>query len=100
MRFGRIVGTTVATIKLSGLNAYKLLLVADVNAADPESAAAPGGIYVGIDLIGAGVGDVVLVTHGSAARVGGGHDTIPTDAAIIAIVDSIQFGTEATYAKR
>lgn len=99
MRLGRIVGTAVSTIKMSGLHAYKLLLVADIEAREPEGQGAPDGIYVAIDLTGAGDGDVVLVSHGSAARVGVGHDAIPTDASVIAIIDTIQLGRETTYAK-
>lgn len=100
MRLGRIVGTAVCTIKAPGLNAYKLLLVTDVDANDPEAAAAASAIYVAVDLTGAGEGDVVLVTHGSAARVGAEHAAIPTDASVVAIVDTIRSGATTTYAKR
>jgi len=100
MRLGRIVGTIVSTIKASGLNAYKLLLVANIDANKPEEVEETADTYVAVDLTGAGEGDVVLVSTGSAARIGEGHSAIPTDAAVIAIIDTIQAGSTTTYRKR
>mgnify|MGYP002528777281 CR=1 FL=1 len=42
---------------------------------------------VAIDIIGAGIGEYVLVAQGSAARIGCGEETAPIDAAIVGIVD-------------
>ena len=42
---------------------------------------------VAIDMIGAGVGEYVLVAQGSAARIGCGVETAPVDAAIVGIID-------------
>ena len=42
---------------------------------------------VGIFIIGAGIGEYVLVAQGSAARIGCGVETAPVDAAIVGIVD-------------
>ena len=38
-------------------------------------------------IIGAGIGEYVLVAQGSAARIGCGEETAPIDAAIVGIVD-------------
>ncbi len=38
-------------------------------------------------MIGAGVGEYVLVAQGSAARIGCGVETAPVDAAIVGIID-------------
>ena len=100
MRLGRIVGTVVSTIKASGLNAFKLLLVVDIDPTKPEDTRDSAEICVATDLIGAGEGDVVLVSHGSAARIGDGNAAIPTDAAVLAIVDLVQAGAATTYRKR
>jgi ethanolamine utilization protein EutN len=43
---------------------------------------------VAIDNIGAGIGEVVLVATGSAARIGCGLDSAPIDAAIVGIIDN------------
>ena len=46
-----------------------------------------GGRIVAIDNVGAGIGEVVLVTKGSAARIGCGMEKVPVDAAVVGIVD-------------
>lgn len=104
MQLARVRGNVVASIKAPGLSSHKLLLVEAVTAGDPLASAdavqpAPA-LYVAIDLTGAGVGEVVLVTLGSAARVDRDGQSAPTDAAIVAIVDSVQVDGEATFVKR
>jgi microcompartment protein CcmK/EutM len=102
MQLARVRGNVVASIKASGLAAHKLLLVEAVSAGDPLSrsdALAAASLYVAVDLAGAGVGEVVLVTLGSAARVDRDGQTAPTDAAIVAIVDSVQLEGQATFVK-
>jgi len=99
MRLGRIRGTIVSTVKSSGLASYKLLLVSDVDPAEPGGAVDSGRPYVAIDLIGAGDGEVVLVAHGSAARIQDGCQAVPTDAAVVGIVDSVQLGSKTTFNK-
>jgi ethanolamine utilization protein EutN len=47
-----------------------------------------GSAYVAVDVIGAGVGELVLVTTGGAARIAAGNH-IPTDRAVIAIADTV-----------
>ena len=44
-----------------------------------------GHRVVAADLVGAGIGDRVLVTMGSGARAG--NDDLPCDAAVVAILD-------------
>ena len=99
MRLGRIVGTAVSTIKVEALTAYKLLLVADVDPGEPQGRIGASGVYVAIDRAGAGEGDVVLVTLGSAARIGEATSGVPTDASVVGIIDSIQYGGQTTFEK-
>jgi microcompartment protein CcmK/EutM len=96
MRLARVVGNVVATIKAEGLARYKLLLVRDADPLKPERLT--GEAYAAIDLAGAGDGEFVLVAHGSAARVG--RAEVPTDAAVVAIVDTVLMGTQVTFHKR
>ena len=42
---------------------------------------------VAVDNVGAGVGEIVLVSTGSAARVGSGNENSPVDACVVGIVD-------------
>ena len=85
MLLGRVVGQVVATVRAPGFDNVSLLLVQDTTE-DTEGGAGP--MCVAVDLIGAGEGDVVLMTTGSAARVAAGVDT-PTDRAVVAITDSV-----------
>lgn len=85
MRIGRVTGTVTATAKEERLTGLKLLIV-DIIDKDEKvlsrSEVAP-------DTCGAGKGDIVLVTQGSAARMAAGLSSSPTDLAIIAVVDRI-----------
>ena len=79
------------------------LLVMAMSAAAPQEQVEgmeASSVYVAIDLAGAGVGEVVLVALGSAARVDRDGQAAPTDAAVIAIVDSVQFDGRTTFQKR
>jgi microcompartment protein CcmK/EutM len=99
MRLGRVCGNVVSTVKAEGLMRYKLLLVRDVDAADPNAGEKAGAPYVAVDLVGSGEGEIVLVSHGGAARIDDGTSTVPTDAAIVAIVDSAQLDSRSTFTK-
>lgn len=84
MEFGRVAGSVWCTRKADEMSGYKLLLV------EPWSPTpVPGSrpLRVCADLIGAGVGERVIVTTGSAARRAVGSEQAPVDAAVVAIVD-------------
>jgi microcompartment protein CcmK/EutM len=99
MKLGRVVGTVVSTIKASGLNSCKLLIISPLDARVSDPSAGDADTYVAVDLVGAGEGEVVLVSFGSAARVARDAGQTPTDAAIIAVVDTVQFGVRTAYSK-
>lgn len=108
MQLARVRGNVVASIKAAGLASHKLLLLEPVAAADPLAAGeVPAEVaddrsrelYVAVDLVGAGVGEVVLVTLGSAARVAADGQATPTDAAVVAIVDAVQLDGRSTFDK-
>ena len=98
MELGRVTGQVVATIKQDGLHGLKLLLVVPLDPATGEDAV---GVlpYVAVDLAGAGPNEVVVVTRGSGARVSPSADVIPTDAAVVAIVDSVIVDGKQTFDK-
>lgn len=100
MRLAQVVGNVVATVKARGLESHKLLLVRHVGPAADAKAGGDGEPYAAVDLTGAGDGDVVLVAQGGAARIHHGTGTVPTDAAIVAIVDSVLVGSRVTFEKR
>ena len=99
MRLAKVVGQVVATVKEPGLDSFKILLVEDLDATDPERETFDGEAYPAIDVVGAGEGEVVLVTAGSAARVPSACGRTATDAAVVAIVDSVIVRGEVTFKK-
>lgn len=96
MQLAKVLGQVVSTVKEPGLERFTLLLVLDDNGADPDVADGPA--YVAVDLVGAGVGELVLVVSGSAARVAAGAEA-PTDRAVVAIADSVIRAGTVTYRK-
>ena len=54
---------------------------------------------VAMDSVGAGIGEVVFYASGSSSRMTTVTDGKPSDAAIIAIVDSIDVKGELVYQK-
>ena len=91
MQIGRVVGTVVATQKHRKLEGAKLLLVQPLTLAGQ-----PRGIAVlAIDSVGAGVGEkVLLVIEGKAAGDALGKKAAAVDAAIIGIVDAVDYSDE------
>ena len=82
MLVGKVIGSVVATRKNEKLIGSKFMIV--------ETASAMGDTkrLVAVDNVGAGVGELVLVATGSAARIGCNQETAPVDAAIVGIIDS------------
>lgn len=81
MRLGRVIGNVVSTNKEDALVGYKLLIVRLENSLGTDET------LVAVDRLGAGIGTKVLVTLGSSARIHLGSSMVPTDAAIVGIVD-------------
>lgn len=97
MFIARVKGHVVATAKDPSIKGRKLLILEPlkVDYDDPASAAGnSGGTFaptnraiIAIDSIGAGEGQLVLVTQGSSARLAEGCNKVPTDAVVIGMVD-------------
>ena len=81
MIIGKVVGSVVSTRKNENLVGNKFLVI------EPLKCMSIKNNIVAIDNVGAGVGEVVLVACGSAARIGCDMDNSPVDAAIVGIVD-------------
>jgi ethanolamine utilization protein EutN len=82
MIVGKVVGSVVSTRKSEKLIGQKFMIIEPIR--HMEGAA---GRMVAVDMIGAGIGEYVLVAQGSAARIGCGEETAPIDAAIVGIID-------------
>jgi len=86
MQIAKVTGTVVSTVKDLRLTASKLLLLSMLDRSGAETGATP---VVAVDLVGAGVGEVVLVVRGTPASRAVSDVGVPVDAAIVGIVDSI-----------
>jgi microcompartment protein CcmK/EutM len=95
MLIARVVGTVVSTLKDEKMVGRKLLIVREVTT-ENEIVGKP---LVAIDTVDAGVGDVVLVAQGSSARQTFLTKDTPTDAVIMAIVDSLEMNGTVTFRK-
>ncbi|HIS98956.1 MAG TPA: EutN/CcmL family microcompartment protein [Candidatus Faecaligallichristensenella faecipullorum] len=82
MIVGKIVGSVVATRKTSSLVGNKFMVVEPLQKMNGENKR-----IVAVDNVGAGIGEIVLVAMGSAARIGVQQECAPIDAAIVGIVD-------------
>jgi microcompartment protein CcmK/EutM len=82
---GRVVGNVWATKKDENLVGAKLLIVKQLDLELKEKE----DFFVAVDNVGAGEGDIVLVTIGSSSRQTEYTDNKPVDAVIIAIVDKL-----------
>lgn len=84
MKIAKVIGTIWATRKEERLNGYKLLIVQPVNILNGALDRAP---IVAADMIGAGVGETVIIVGGSSARSAVGDMSVPVDATVVGIVD-------------
>ncbi len=82
MIVGKVIGSLISTRKNDNLVGNKFMIVEPL-----ESMRGAHNNLVAIDNIGAGIGEVVLIATGSAARIGCGMENAPIDAAIVGIVD-------------
>ena len=82
MIIGKVVGSVISTRKNENLVGNKFLIIEPI-----QSMAHAGDRLVAIDNVGAGIGEIVLVATGSAARIGCGMESAPIDAAIVGIID-------------
>lgn len=96
MILARVVGTVVCTSKDSRLDGCKLQVVEPISFATQVSDGKP---LVAIDSVGAGIGEVVLICTGSSARQTAVTTGVPTDAVIMAIVDSVDLDGQRVFEK-
>lgn len=83
---GKVVGTIVSTNKLDKLVGYKFLEVRLI-----ENEILTDKYIVAVDrMVSAGIGEEVLITTGSSARMAVGDQNSPVDAVIVGIVDKNQ----------
>lgn len=90
MFLGKVIGSVWATQKEEGMDNLKLMIVQPIDVRERES----GQTVIAADRIGAGVGEKVIVSRGSPARILFSGKQVPVDAMIVGIVDSFEIGEE------
>jgi len=101
MFIGKVTGTVVATQKIATVTGKKLLLVEAMTIkGEPASIQSTGRVAVAVDTVGAGEGELVIVTQGSSARLTEMTSNVPTDAVVVGIIDAIQAGGSQLFSKK
>jgi ethanolamine utilization protein EutN len=85
MYLGRVIGTCVATVKYTGLEGYRLLVVEPVG----EDGVVCGEPHVAVDVTQAGPGELVFLVGSREAALACDPTFVPVDAAIVGIVDAV-----------
>jgi len=85
MFLAKVVGNVVSTVKDPHLAAKKILIVQPIDKNGKDS----GQKIIALDSVGAGAGETVYYCRGREASFPWHPDEVPTDATIVAIVDTI-----------
>ncbi|MCX3066819.1 MULTISPECIES: EutN/CcmL family microcompartment protein [Cetobacterium] len=80
MIIAKIIDNVWATRKADELNGLKFMLAEEIDGT------ATGKRLVAVDVIGAGIGDRVIISTGSSAREMIGR-SVPVDAVVVGIID-------------
>lgn len=84
MILAKVISNVWATRKAEKLNGLKFLLVEELNGDESRV----GKRIIAADIIGAGIGDRVIISIGSSAREMFSDERIPADAVVVGIIDA------------
>lgn len=101
MELGVVIGQVVSTAKCPEMEGSRLMVVHLVDPTKKKGAriARNAISHVAVDAVGAGVGEWVLLTRGSSARLAGKLQQ-PVDLSIVGIVDEVVIQEQVSYRKR
>jgi ethanolamine utilization protein EutN len=99
MFVAKVTGAVVATQKVASMTGQKLLVVEPyrVDEKDRSQLKPTGRTFVAVDTVGAGTGEYVLIVQGSSARLTPETKSLPVDAAIIGIVDTVHVDQQCVF---
>ncbi len=99
MFIAKVTGSVVSTQKVESMVGSKLLIVEPyrVDPDDRRHLKTTGRTFVTVDSLGAGVGEYVLITQGSSARLTPETKQLPVDAVVIGIIDTVHVESESVY---
>lgn len=99
MFIAKVTGSVIATQKVDTMVGHRLLVVEPyrLEAKDRQSLVTTGRTFVAVDMLGSGVGDFVLITQGSSARLTAETKSLPIDCVVIGIVDRAHVDSMCIY---
>ncbi|MCL4200982.1 MAG: EutN/CcmL family microcompartment protein [Pirellulaceae bacterium] len=101
MFVAKVTGSMVSTQKVASMVGWKLLIVEPyrLEPGQRSSLVTTGRTFVAVDTLGAGVGEMVLITQGSSARLTPETKNMPIDTIIIGIVDTVHVESQCVYSR-
>jgi len=86
-----VTGSVVATQKTESMTGHKLLVVEPyrLDEKSRDRLVTTGRTFIAVDTLGAGEGQLVLVTQGSSARLTPETKSLPIDAVVIGLIDTV-----------
>jgi microcompartment protein CcmK/EutM len=95
MIFAQVVGTVVATRREDGISGARYLLAEECS----QRGEARGRYHVALDVVDAGVGELVMIAQGSSCRQTEISERKPVDALICGIVDLVDEQGQIVFRK-
>jgi ethanolamine utilization protein EutN len=101
MFVAQVTGSVVATQKTATMTGHKMLVVEPYRLDEKtrDRLVPTGRTFIAVDTLGAGEGQFVLVTQGSSARLTPETKSLPIDAVIIGLVDTVRIEGKEIFAK-
>ena len=99
MFIGRVTGTVVCTQKDPSMKGQAFFVVEPLRVSEEtgDRVVSTGRSFIVVDTVGAGEGETVLCVQGSSARYTDETKSLPIDAAIVGIVDSVSVRGRRVY---
>lgn len=100
MFMARVKGNVVTSHKVEKMKGRKMLIVEPVRVS-PDNSEIIGTrrSFVAVDTLGAGTGELVVITQGSSSRMTSETSDAPVDCVIIGIIDSVTVLGDQLYEK-
>jgi len=99
MFIAKVIGSLVSSHKVKNMQGYKLLLVEPyrLEPNERQSLTTTGRTFVAVDMLGAGLGEFVLITQGSSARLTPETKELPIDTVVVGIVDNVHVENQCVF---
>jgi len=101
MFVAKVTGSLISTQKVDSMVGYKLLIVEPyrLEAKQRKKLITTGRTFVAVDMMGAGVGEYVLITQGSSARLTPETKDMPIDTVVVGIVDKVHVDNHCAFSR-